>query len=288
MKNIHNLHMLSGPVLVFGGVYSNLQALEALRDKADRLGTPPENIICTGDIAGYCAQPEACIRFIAEWGVHAIAGNVELNLRDEQDDCGCNFNEGGRCDLNSRQWYPFVRENVSGRSLDWLKGLPDHLVFSYAGKKVAVVHGSWDYVSEFVFESTDWTIKDQSFLNSGVEVILAGHCGIPFTDAHQGKLWLNAGVIGMPANDGTPDTWYLLLDDRSGDLSFRFKRLTYDYQLAASLIRDKPLPQSYADTLVTGIWDNCEILPEEETRKQGKRLDIDRYMISEKLGSELP
>jgi hypothetical protein len=36
------------------------------------------------------------------------------------------------------------------------------------------------------------------------------------------------------------------------------------------LMLEKGLPASYAKTLLTGIWDNCEILPEKETRNQGK------------------
>ena len=37
-----------GKILVFGGVYSNLQALEALQKVAEKEGILPENIICTG------------------------------------------------------------------------------------------------------------------------------------------------------------------------------------------------------------------------------------------------
>jgi hypothetical protein len=29
------------------------------------------------------------------------------------------------------------------------------------------------------------------------------------------------------------------------------------------------LPKAYSGTLLSGIWDNCDILPEEETAMQG-------------------
>ncbi|MEH6406960.1 MAG: metallophosphoesterase, partial [Leeuwenhoekiella sp.] len=56
-KKIENIGQLSGKVLLFGGVYSNLQALEKLKNIAENLGILPENCLSTGDIVGYCAQP---------------------------------------------------------------------------------------------------------------------------------------------------------------------------------------------------------------------------------------
>lgn len=269
MSNLHNIGQLSGRILVFGGTYSNLQALEAIRNTADALGIQPGNIICTGDVVGYCADPEASVQFTKSWGIHTIAGNVELNLREEADDCGCNFNEGSRCDLFSRMWYPYAQEQLSEDSMKWIHGLPDYLAFLYAGKSVRVLHGSASNVSEFVFRSTPWEQKQHSFDVTGAEVILAGHCGIPFAEVRNDYTWLNAGVIGMPANDGTPRVWYLLLDDSSGTFQWEFHQLGYDYHTAHEAMKTKPLPQTYAETLISGIWDNCEILPETETNQQG-------------------
>ena len=50
--------------------------------------------------------------------------------------------------------------------------------------------------------------------------------------------------------------------------------LSYENKIAAAAMLENGLPQSYAQTLETGIWDNCEILPEEETAQQGKALSF--------------
>ena len=42
-----------GPLLVFGGPYSNLQATRAVLDEAARRGIPAERVICTGDVVAY-------------------------------------------------------------------------------------------------------------------------------------------------------------------------------------------------------------------------------------------
>ncbi|MBU0696097.1 MAG: metallophosphoesterase family protein [Bacteroidetes bacterium] len=267
-KIIKDLGTLNGKIMVFGGVYSNLQALEAIKELAFADGISSKNIICTGDIVAYCAQPKECITLIKDWGIHCIAGNVELNLVNDIDHCGCNFEDGSRCDTFSRQWYPYLKSQVNQDDIDWLATIPEFLSFAYADKKMAVVHGSYFDTSEFIFKSTEWEKKQANFDALNADIILAGHCGLPFSQTKNDKLWLNAGVIGMPANDGTPKVWYAILDDSNG-FNYEIKALRYDFEKAAELMDDKPLPKTYQQTLRTGIWDNCEILPETETKLQG-------------------
>lgn len=274
MDKIKSLGSLKGPILVFGGVYSNLQALDAIQNLAFADGIPPENIICTGDIVAYCAQPQECIDLIKKWRIHCIAGNVEINLVNDVDDCGCNFEEDSRCDTFSRQWYPYLKSQLNQEDIDWLATIPPFISLAYADKKMAVLHGSFFNTSEFVFKSTDWEVKKKNFDDLKADVIIAGHCGIPFSDENDKKLWLNAGVIGMPANDGTPKVWYALLDDKNEEFSYKICQLDYDFETAAQLMEGKPLPQTYRETLKTGIWDNCEILPEEEASMQGRKLIV--------------
>jgi len=297
MKEL-DLGALTGPVLIFGGAYSNFDALQALRGEADRLEIPASNIICCGDTPGYCAEPEECLDLLEDWGCPAIAGNVETNLVNGTDDCGCGFGDGSRCDMFAKLWYTYAARNVSERNLAFMAKLPDILRFTYAGKKIMVLHGSPDHQSEFVWRSTDADKKAQWCADAGADIVVGGHSGLPFAHELRGgshesvvrsngdttspdpqlptldpKLWLNAGVIGMPANDGTPDTWYLTLNDADG-LDFNFHRLNYDNRAAkAKMIDDRRLPVSYAATLTTGIWDNTEIMPSTEEKREGITLD---------------
>lgn len=264
---------LKGKVLVFGGVYSNMQALEAIIQVAEQHDIAPKNIICTGDIVGYCAEPEAALQTVKNWGIHTILGNVEIQLRDKEEDCGCNFNEDSRCDIFSRQWYPYAQQNVSENSLKWLKTLPDHLTFEYANQKGIVVHGTFFETSGYMFKSTNWSEKERNFKAADANLILGGHCGLPFSDVKNGQYWLNAGVIGMPANDGTTNVWYMIMNDES-NFTYEHQPLKYNYQQAHDLMQRHNLPPQYAKTLLTGLWDNCEILPVEETALQGQEIVV--------------
>lgn len=265
-----DLGALSGDLLIFGGVYSNLYALEALRGVAEAAGFAPEQVICTGDIVAYGAAPHACMAMVRDWGIHTIVGNVEIQLRDDLEDCGCNFDSGTRCDLFSRQWYPYARAHTTPEDRAWLQTLPDQLTFRYGGRRVRVVHGSPVATAEFVFASTPWEVKAAHLAAASSDVVLAGHCGLPFVQQVGAQAWLNAGVIGMPANDGTPDGWYMTVSEAA--FAVRLHRLTYDYGAAQLDMEAAQLPVQYSRTLSTGIWDNCEILPDAETAAQGQRL----------------
>ncbi len=271
-KNIIHLGEIEGKFLLFGGVYSNLQALSSLKKWAEENNFLPQNIFCTGDILGYCAQPVECIDLIKEWGIHAIAGNVELNVRNNEVDCGCDFESGGRCDLFSKNWYNYIQSKIDLPSTIWLNTLPHHIQFIYGKDKVTIVHGSWFHTSEFIFNSTEWSVKKNNFDGSKSTIIIAGHCGLPFKNQHQQLTWLNSGVIGMPANDGNNSVWFATADIKEGKFEAEFHQLQYDYKTAKKLMIENKLPISYAETLETGIWDNCEILPVEEAKMQGEKI----------------
>jgi len=78
--------------------------------------------------------------------------------------------------------------------------------------------------------------------------------------------------IRIPANDGNNSVWFATADIKGGKFKAQFHQLEYDYKIAKKLMIENKLPISYAETLETGIWDNCEILPNEETKKQGEKI----------------
>ncbi|MEJ7830201.1 MAG: metallophosphoesterase family protein, partial [Segetibacter sp.] len=154
----------------------------------------------------------------------------------------------------------------------WLHSLPYHIQFSWENNNITLVHGSWFHTSEYVFKSTEWSKKQENFDATKSNIIIGGHSGLPFIDAKNDCTWINAGAIGMPANDGTTRVWFVTMKDNIGNSLFQFEHLDYDYQTTAALMLKNHLPEAYIKTLSTGLWDNCEILPPEETNKQGKTI----------------
>ena len=142
MTDTRDLGQIDAAVLVFGGVYSNREALEALIAEAERLAIPAGRMIHTGDIIAYGADPQACARMLRDLGCPAIKGNVEQQLADGALDCGCGFDEGTGCDLLSARWYAYASKRVDQDLCAWMGAMPDHIRFEMAGTSIRVVHGA--------------------------------------------------------------------------------------------------------------------------------------------------
>src|SRR5262249_34524289 len=139
--------------------------------------------------------------------------------------------------------------------------------------RFAVVHGGLERINQFVFASTAAAIKHEALGKAGVDGVIAGHCGLPFTQAIGARLWHNAGVIGLAANDGTPRVWGSVLTADAGGIAIEHRALDYDHLSAATKMRRACLPEDYAAALATGIWPSCEVLPWREIRERGAPLE---------------
>lgn len=269
-----DLGHLAGSILLFGGPYSNLQATLALREQAEHLAIPSDRVICTGDVVAYCAEPAETINAIRDWGCHVVMGNCEEALAEGGDDCRCGFEKGSECDLLAVKWFAHASSQISVDQRTWMANLPHPVTFQAAERRFAVVHGHARDLSEWVFASTPKAEKQAALEALGVDAIIAGHSGLPFTqELAGGRVWHNPGVIGVPANDGTPRVWYSLIIPTADGIVFEHRALDYDHKTAADRMIDTGLPDAYARSLSTGLWPNLDVLPTDEAAATGKPLD---------------
>lgn len=267
--------IFKGAILIFGGPYSNLQAVEAMRAKADQLGIEPHHCICTGDVVAYCAAPGKTVELVRDWGCHVVMGNCEEALATQADDCGCGFAPGSACDMASKQWFDFAGAKLAPDQLDWMASLPRQIPGRLGDLRLLAVHGGVSRINRFLFASEGAQRFEAELARTSADIILAGHCGLPFGRAFARQLWINAGVIGMPANDATPDVWYALLKPLSKrQIRLSFHRLAYDHQAAAQRMRELGLSTGYAATLTTGLWPDLDILPPGEESLTGRPLHL--------------
>jgi predicted phosphodiesterase len=265
---------LAGPSLFFGGPCSNLESIRALLAEAARRRVPAERIICTGDVVAYGADAQATVDLVRESGIRVVRGNCEEALATGAADCGCGFAPGSACDRLSLAWFAHAERELDSDARTWMGVLPRRLDVEIAGLTLAVVHGSFSETNRFVFASTPDRVKALDLARSGRDGIVAGHCGLPFTQIIQGRLWHNPGVIGVPANDGTPRVWFSILapGPEPRTLVVEHHALSYDHGSAAAKMRAAGLPDDYADTLACGVWPSCDVLPPREAKAQGVRL----------------
>lgn len=264
----------NAPLILCGGAYSNLEALEGLFEEAKRLNIPNERIIHCGDVIAYCADPEASARLLMQSGANAIKGNVEEQLGQNAGDCACGFEEGSQCQALSAKWFAHADEQISDETRSWMANLPDQISFTMNDRTFRVVHGGVDQINRFMFASLEDPVFGNELARAGTNCVIAGHTGIPFSRHVSGKIWHNCGALGLPANDGTPRGWFTILTPMVHGVRFEHRPLHYDHITAARKMRNAGLSGEYATALETGLWPTMDILPEAERSSVGKSISL--------------
>ena len=261
-----DLGAFSEPIFVFGGPCSNLEATTAVLAEARRRGFPPARIICTGDVVAYCADAQATVDAVRAAGVHVVMGNCEESLGFDKADCGCGFPQGSTCDRLAGQWFAHARATLDDGARAWMRALPRRLRLTLNARRLAVIHGGGDDIARYVFASTAAQDKAAELDRLDADGVIGGHAGLPFTDLVDGRLWHNAGSVGLPANDGTPRAWFSVLAPLGDGIAVTHHPLDYDHARAAAKMRAAGLPAAYAQTLEDGLWPDMRVLPEPERR----------------------
>lgn len=269
-----NLGTLDGPVLVFGGPYSNRAATRAMRERAEELAIPSDRVICTGDVVAYCAEPQETVELVRDWDIAVVQGNCEEALGADAPDCGCGFESGTTCAALATGWYDYANRRIDADARAWMRYLPRSVRFELAGHSVLVVHGGVEQINRFIFPSTPAEVKREELDRAGTDILIGGHSGIPWGQRLEKRAWLNAGAIGLPANDGTRDGWYLLLSPGEGQIHCRWQRLSYPMAATRQRMIDTGLGDGYADTLDSGLWPSMDVLPVAERERRGEPITL--------------
>ncbi|MGI8807142.1 MAG: radical SAM protein [Acidimicrobiales bacterium] len=254
-------------IAVFGGPYSNPYALRALLDDARARGC--ERIFCLGDLGGFGAEPDALWPLLVDGGVECIAGNYDIAIGRGDEDCGCGYRDP-RDNQFAQLIYDFTRAHTSQDFAAWMRRLPGQHREVIAGVDVHMVHGSPLVVNDFFWESLpDHDVRER-LAASGADVLLCTHTGLPWQKRLDGKLVVNVGVIGRPANDGRTEVWYAVLDLADGQAEAELVPLEYDWRAHAASMRAAGIPEAFVETIETGWWTTClEVVPPAE-RSRGR------------------
>lgn len=279
VDRVLNLGRIEKPLLVFGGSYSNLAATRTLLSQAESLKIPADHIICTGDIVAYCAEPEQTSQLLRDAAIHIVQGNCEESLAEGSENCGCGFEPGMACSTLSEQWYRFADSSISNDTRDWMGSLPSAITFQMNRFQCRVTHGGVEQINQFIFASTDELVKQQQLELYKTDIMIGGHCGLPFGQKIGERGWLNAGVIGLPANDGTTSVWYMMMTPEQNDVRVSWHRLEYDFEETCRTMLEKGLTD-YAETVQSGLWPSMDVLPHEERLLAGQMLEVESSVFS--------
>lgn len=239
-------------VALIGDVHANLPALEAVLAHAEIQGA--RAIWNVGDFLGYGAFPEEVVGLLRRVNAISIIGNYDLKVLKFPDK-----DRKWRRSKHPLKWLAFkwAYEQLSPGSLEYLRSLSEQANPSLNGKEFLLVHGSPASNEEaLVPESPGERLAELSRLarkNYGRQFdgVIFGHSHQAFTRRVGGTWFINTGSVGRPG-DGDPRACYALMEVSTGGITVEHFRLEYDVERAATAIREKGLPEAFAQMILQG------------------------------------
>ncbi|MFH1024466.1 MAG: metallophosphoesterase family protein [Planctomycetota bacterium] len=240
---------------VIADVHANLEALQAVLAHFER--EKVDEVLCCGDIVGYNADPEACLKLVRERCRAVIRGNHDRYATGERIE---NVRESVH---DASIW---TSRTLPEADLAYLRGLSDLRLHD---DRFLIVHGSPRDRDEYILTREaildNLTLLRQRFL--GISVCFFGHSHLPmvigagmvrvgFTTSTTVPIekfttyLINPGSVGQP-RDRCPLASCGIFD--AGEMTFRVERISYDVEATRKKIFDAGLDPSFAERLKYGI-----------------------------------
>jgi hypothetical protein len=224
----------------------------------------------------YGADAKATVDLVRASGIRVVMSNCEEALSTGAADCGCGFAPGSACDRLSAAWFAHADRQLDADARVWTASLPRRLCCDHRPDPGCRPR-QLDRNQPLCVRLTPVRVKALDLALSGADGMIAGHCGLPFTQVIEGRLWHNPGVIGLPANDGIPRVWFSVLTPgpEPRTLVVEHRALEYDHGTAAAKIRAAGLPNDYAAERCGPTWVQ-ETEKGTETARAGRRKRLSR------------
>lgn len=240
---------------ILGDIHANLSALEVALGVLDRAGV--NAIVSVGDVVGYGAAPQQCIRLLRERGVHVVRGNHDAACSGLLDDEYFN--------RYAREAVRWTQSQLSAAELEWLRGLPLTLELDHCHVAHGTLAGAehFDYLLgvENARPSIQAMAKSVCFVGHShlpVTVIepkesvgRLGYSPDPAVDLTESRRAIvNVGSVGQP-RDEDPRLAVAIYD--ANEQWVRIERHAYDIDVEATRIAAAGLPKILGDRLWLGI-----------------------------------
>lgn len=236
---------------IISDIHANLEALEVVLSEIDNHSV--DQILCLGDVVGYNANPNECADIIRTRNIPTICGNHDAVAAGLEEPWGFN-----PIALAAALW---TREHLSEENLEWLRGLPDTLVF----EDFLIAHGSPTDRDCYMFTWEDVLPHLQFLEESKLSHCFFGHTHNPgiysadgmytidedskFTLGHEKRYFINPGSVGQP-RDGVKEASFAFYDSDSRE--YELVRVAYPVEETAKRIEAAGLPPFLAERLFQG------------------------------------
>lgn len=234
-------------IALLSDVHGNLPALEAVLAHAEEMKA--RVIWNLGDFTGFGASPEQVIQLLKKRKVVSIIGNYDqkvLKVPQKSDEW--------KNKKIPEKWFAFdwAFQQLSNKSIEFLKSLPETHKETVKNWKVLFTHGSPESIDEALNDETPQEHLRDLAHKAHAKIILCGHSHQPFMRFAGGSIFVNPGSVGRPF-DGDPRASYAVLSIKKKKVEVDFFRIEYDVEKAASAQQDAGLPAEFAEMTRRGV-----------------------------------
>ena len=202
--------LVADTLYVVGGLYGNVEALEAVLAMAAR-EPGPVKIAFNGDFHWFDVDARDFEHVTRTVLAHAaIRGNVETELAAEESGagCGCAYPADVSDAEVTRSNEILVRLRATAAARPALRArlgeLPMHLTARVAGARVGIVHGDaaslagWGFAHDRLDHPGHRRWVESAFAQSRMDVFASTHTCLPALRRFDGGVVANNGAAGMP------------------------------------------------------------------------------------------
>ena len=218
---------------VLGDIHGNGEALAATLERIDAIGI--DRLLCVGDLVGYNADPDACVRMLREREAIGIAGNHDL--------IGTGLLGFERCSNKAMHSLRRTRRSIDSQTADYLRALPPHRVLE---DRFLLTHGGVRDVQQYMTRPKHF-LENARYLAEdfpGIRICFFGHtheqrvfevdgAHVKEIDAADGLrlapervYFVNPGSVDASRKRHSKLAQFALFD--SDTLTVRFESLPYD------------------------------------------------------------
>lgn len=241
-------------IIIFSDIHANLEALQAVF--ADTASMKIDRFICLGDVVGYYADPEACVKLIRERNVLCIQGNHDAVAGGLEGPTGFN--------PIASEVIRWTHDRLSPESRNWLASLPSKIEFQ---SECCAVHGSLRDRDEYLLSKaairSNFTLMREI---ASARIVFFGHTHrraafsliegdeVLFSQSDDLDLsieqffLINPGGLGQP-RDGIVGAPYVLFENEV----VKFRIALYDVEKTAKKAAKLPYGEILAARLQRGV-----------------------------------
>lgn len=226
-------------------IHANLEALEAVLDDIDHQNV--DEIVCLGDVVGYGANPNECVKRVKErcslvlLGNHDAAAvgmlsthhfNVHAKIAIEW--TTNNLKPGPKTYLHNRP----LRKDEDGWTLVHATPYEPNMWYYITSLEEAAFNFQF-------FESTFCFVGHTHLpiiivLNKEKELYVHQDTQVNYGELSDCRFLINVGSVGQP-RDRNPNACYGILDNE--EKTFSYRRVSYDLEKTQSKMRKAKMPE---------------------------------------------